>query len=261
MRILPPTITATLLVSLVIATAQAQGMAPVTVDPRALEPLGKTEPGKRPAPPPAHSTAPAKTTTSPGKPAPAAKAPAANSNSTVRIAPGAPGSLPVVPTNAPPPIVLPPPVVVPTRPATPPPPPTVAADAPGIAIPVAGGLRISFGTGRADLNPNTEASIRALVRGGPGIPPAAENASFTVTSFAAGTPEDPSTARRISLSRAEAVRSVLIGQGIASVRIYVRALGPASPGFADGPPDRTDIMTGPQIMPTQTSATTPAKRP
>jgi hypothetical protein len=125
---------------------------------------------------------------------------------------------------------------------------------------MAGGLRIGFGPGRADLNPSTEATIRALVRGGPGIPPAPENASFTITSFAAGTPEDPSTARRLSLSRATGVRSVLIAQGVASVRIYVRALGPASQGFADGPPDRADIVVGPPVMPAQTVAA-PAATP
>jgi hypothetical protein len=38
------------------------------------------------------------------------------------------------------------------------------------------------------------------------------------------------------------VRSVLISQGVPSVRIFVKALGPASPGFADGPPDRADIV-------------------
>ncbi len=120
-------------------------------------------------------------------------------------------------------------------------------------MPIPGGLRVGFGPGRADLNPVTEARIRDLVRGGPGIEPAAANASFTVTSFAAGTPEDPSTARRLSLSRATAVRSVLISQGIASIRIYVRALGPGQPGFTDGPPDRADVIVGPPVI----SASTP----
>jgi outer membrane protein OmpA-like peptidoglycan-associated protein len=120
-------------------------------------------------------------------------------------------------------------------------PATINADAPGAATPVPGGLRVTFGTGRADLNPTTEAAIRALVRGGANVTAASDTASFTITTFAPGTPEDPSTPRRLSLSRALTVRSVLISQGVASVRIYVRAFGPASLGFADGPPDRADI--------------------
>jgi outer membrane protein OmpA-like peptidoglycan-associated protein len=208
-------------------------MAQVTIDQRALEPLqpqnaapaspAKTEPAKPVAP----KTAAPKTAAP--KPKPAA------SGTTVRPQP------PVVPQNPPPDLTLPPPIVVPTRPVQPAAPAAINADAPGDATPVPGGLRVSFGTGRADLNPTTEGAIRALVRGGANIAAAPDTASFTITTFAPGTPEDPSTPRRLSLSRALTVRSVLISQGVASVRIYVRALGPASLGFADGPPDRADI--------------------
>ena len=58
-----------------------------------------------------------------------------------------------------------------------------------------------------------------------------------MNAWSAGTPDDPSTPRRLSLARALAVRAVLISEGVASPRIYVRALG------ADGgdPPDRAEI--------------------
>ena len=56
--------------------------------------------------------------------------------------------------------------------------------------------------------------------------------------YAAGTPEDPSTARRLSLSRALAVRSALMADGVTSSRIYVRALGATG---GDEAPDRVDL--------------------
>jgi outer membrane protein OmpA-like peptidoglycan-associated protein len=145
--------------------------------------------------------------------------------------------------------VLPPAIAVPTRPAAPAAPASVSADAPTSIAPLPGGMRVVFGAGRADLNPASEASVRALVHGGGTVAAAPDGSSFTITSFAAGTPEDPSTPRRLSLSRALTLRSVLISQGVASVRIYVRALGPTSTGFADGPADRADIIVAANPVP------------
>lgn len=234
-----------LLTSLGLASLPAT--AQVSVDPRALEPLKKTEP---PAPP--H--------TRPAHPAPAKKpepkpAPKPAGATTVRPNVTAPPQ-PTVPLAPPATVNIPPPLVVPTRPAQPSAPAAITADAPGEATPIAGGLRVTFGGGRADLNPASEAAIRALVRGGSGQPAPSETNSYTITTYAAGTPEDPSTARRMSLSRALAVRSVLISQGVTSVRIYVKALGPTSLGFADGPPDRADVSlaTNPVPPPATTAA-------
>jgi outer membrane protein OmpA-like peptidoglycan-associated protein len=56
--------------------------------------------------------------------------------------------------------------------------------------------------------------------------------------YAAGDDENASKARRLSLSRALAVSSFLIDQGVRSTRIVVRALGNKVP---DGIPDRVDI--------------------
>jgi hypothetical protein len=61
----------------------------------------------------------------------------------------------------------------------------------------------------------------------------------TVQAYAQGTKEDPSTPRRLSLSRGLAARAVLLNDGIASTRIYLRALGASDAG--DGPPNRVDV--------------------
>jgi hypothetical protein len=72
--------------------------------------------------------------------------------------------------------------------------------------------------------------------------PPGDATTFNVLAYAPGKPDDPSTARRISLSRAMAVRSALVASGVPSARIFVRALGEQ---FGDGPPDRVDIgVTG-----------------
>ena len=156
-----------------------------------------------------------------------------------------------VPKAPPLPVALPPPtLVVPARPPPPPTPVSVLPAAPGQALTIAGGARITFGPGQSDLNPATDAAIKALMHAAP----RSDATTFTVAAYAQGTPEDPSTARRLSLARALAVRSVLITEGVASVRIYVKALGPPSaalPQSQDGPPDRVDItVAGGQAPPT-----------
>ncbi len=160
-------------------------------------------------------------------------------------APAKPAPPPVrsvpVPVAPPPPPVLPPPITVPTRPAPPPAAVSVLPDAPGEATPEKAGLRLTFGPQRADLNPTTDAALRKLLHDAPvgGL------VTYNVTAYAAGNEDDPSTPRRISLARALAVRSVMITEGVPSIRIYVKALGapqPATSGAVpDGSPDRVDI--------------------
>ena len=149
-----------------------------------------------------------------------------------------------MPLTPPPAPVLPPPLVVPTRPPAPPSPAVVTADAPGSVAHIPDGVRITFGESRSDLNPATESALRLLAHAAPA------EASFNVAAFAPGIPEDPSTPRRTSLSRALTVRSVLIAEGVTSMRIYVKALG-AGAGLADGPEDRVDVtvMTPPPPPP------------
>ena len=176
------------------------------------------------------ATAPPATVLPKPKPKPATK-PAAKPTPKVAAA------KPTVPAAAPPAPVLPPPITVPTRPVTPPTPAVVVADAQGEATEQKDGLRVTFGPGSSDLNPRTDAAIRALVHAAPPF----ASVTFSVVALAPGTEEDPSTPRRLSLARGLAVRSILITEGIPSTRIYVRALGANPQAIAGGPPDRADI--------------------
>jgi outer membrane protein OmpA-like peptidoglycan-associated protein len=121
----------------------------------------------------------------------------------------------------------------------------VLADAPGIVAQIPDGTRITFGPQRSDLNPATDAAISDLAHKLP-------DGIFNLLAYAAGNSDDPSTPRRLSLSRALNARSVLIAAGIPSTHIYVRALGPNNtPPQPDIPPDRVDI--------TVTATQSPAK--
>ncbi|MCX7385014.1 MAG: hypothetical protein NT133_27155 [Alphaproteobacteria bacterium] len=80
-------------------------------------------------------------------------------------------------------------------------------------------------------------AIKAMARAGRTL-----NTIFNVTALAAGTADDPSAARRVSLGRGLAVRSLLITEGIASTRIYVRALGNNPEATGNDPADRADIV-------------------
>ena len=94
---------------------------------------------------------------------------------------------------------------------------------------------MTFGPDRADLNGATVQALRDFAR----TLKANEQETVNLVATAAGTADDPSTPRRLSLSRALAARSVLVNEGIASTRIYVRALGTNGP---EGPADRVDLI-------------------
>lgn len=145
-----------------------------------------------------------------------------------------PPPAPFVPLAPPPPPAIPPPIAVPARPAPPAPPVEIAADAAGAVTRIGEGLRLTFAPAGAALNPATAQALRELAAALPA------GASVTIAAFAPGTPEDPSSSRRLSLARALAARAALLAEGIASPRIFVRALG-ASPAIAEGPPDRVDL--------------------
>lgn len=202
--------------------------AQVTVDQRALEPLTPVEPG---------AAAPAKRL--PAKPAARVPAkPAAKPAVPAKLPPAPPPPPPVVPPTPPPLPVIPPPIVVPIRPVPAPVPAVVTADAPGEATAIGGGIRITFGAGRSDLNAATSDALRGLAKAASGT----AGTTFSVTAYASGTPEDISAPRRLSLSRALTVRSVLIAQGFASARIYVKALGASAANAVEGPADRVDVL-------------------
>jgi len=190
--------------------------------PAPRKPVAKAKPEPQPEPPPASAANPAP------NPAPPAKTPPAAAQG-----PRPTATLPV----APPPGVSLAPIVVepPAAKPEPPPAPPIAADAGGGVERTSDGLRVLFATSRTDLTPSTEAAIKAYLASVPHT----ESTSFNVTAYAAGSPEDPSTPRRLSLSRALAIRSVMLADGVASARIYLRALGAA---HGDGPVDRADLV-------------------
>jgi len=142
---------------------------------------------------------------------------------------------------APPPVAVIPPVQPPAPPAhaAPPAAPPVATNAATSAAATATGLRLTFTKGQSDLSPDSVTSIKQLVQSVPHT----DTTTYNVLAFASGDPDDPSVARRMSLSRALAVRSALRTDGVPSARIYLRALG--SEPEKDGPPDRVEInVTG-----------------
>jgi len=211
--------------------AAVPAAAQVSVDLHALEPLPAHNAPQprvvpRPARPkvnvPAASTSrtqpPAAVATTEPAPSPAGQAPVAAPLAT--MAPVQPVDVPA----APPPGAAP----VPTQTASLPPP---AAQAPKAAL---ANLRLAFGADQTDLSKESVAAIEGLLRTAyAGGPP-----SLTVIAYAAGKPDDPSSARRLSLARAMATRAELMNQGVPSRRITVRALGSQA---GDGPPDRVDI--------------------
>lgn len=222
--------------------AKAPVMAQVTMNKGALDalPREKPAPHRRPAPHPTTRPAPrahpaprpaAPQTSTPQTPTPPAQA----------TAPVEPAK-PAIPLTPPAILALPPPTPVPLANPAPPPTVPVADDAPGQARSITGGVRVTFGPDRVDLNPATVAALRDFAHGLADK----DGASINIYAYAAGNPEDPSAPRRLSLERALAARAVLINEGIASPRIYPRALGPAG-GNAD--PDRVDVVTGPPTPP------------
>ncbi len=111
----------------------------------------------------------------------------------------------------------------------------VLPKAPDIAPGVAGATRsIAFTSGAANLPADAEkvlASAVAELKANPAL-------RVQLRAYAAGDKSNESQARRLSLSRALAVRSWLVGQGVQATRIDVRALGNNVP---DGAPDRVDV--------------------
>ena len=107
---------------------------------------------------------------------------------------------------------------------------------PRVPLPPDGGqiLRIDFLGASTRLTPDAERRLGSLA-----ATMMESDGRLQLKAYAGGTVETLSSARRLSLSRALAVRSFLIEQGIRSTRIDVRALGRAED---DGPPERVDIV-------------------
>ncbi len=214
--------------------------AQVTVNPGALDLLPgkptKPEPRRQERERPERSTSERKhpernRSTKPPAPTPPAAAKAPEAPPPPQVA------KPALPTVPPAIAALPPPPPLPAPRGEAPAVAPVAADAPGTASPMPGGVRVTFGPGRQELNPVTETALRDLARRYAG-----DQGSISINAYASGAAEDPSTARRLSLGRALAARAVLINEGIASNRIYPKALGAAG---GDGGADRVDVVADP----------------
>jgi outer membrane protein OmpA-like peptidoglycan-associated protein len=134
---------------------------------------------------------------------------------------------------------------VPAIPAPPPPPevleetpsaPQIAERTPA-AQPLMEGqaLRIAFDVDSANLPEAAEADLKALAT----RLVKEENLRVQLLAYASSTEQGASQARRLSLSRALAVRSYLIEQGVRSTRMDVRALGDKS---EETPADRVDLV-------------------
>ncbi len=186
-------------------------------------------------------------------PKPAATQAAATAPSPVRQATKVPAR-PVLPTAQSPATAVTRPAVKQTSVAPPPPPaapaplaapaarqPTIAAALvpPKQAAPVArgddDGLRLLFDNGSAKLSDSARGNLQSLTE----KMGADEALQVQLVAYAEGTAETSSQARRLSLSRALAVRSFLIDQGVRSTRMDIRALGNKA---EDGPADRVDVV-------------------
>jgi outer membrane protein OmpA-like peptidoglycan-associated protein len=197
-------------------TIASGASAQVSVDLRALEDAPPAAPPARPAP------------RARAVPAPAAATPAENVVSAPAVVPPSPSApvataaLPALPVAKP----APPPLsslaaATPSPPASPPPPP----------------VRLVFAPEASALTSAQESAVRDMAR----AIPAPSLSAVTVTAYASGNPNDPSTPRRLSLARGMAVRAVLLESGILSAQIYVRALGAQPAGAVDEPADRVDL--------------------
>jgi hypothetical protein len=107
------------------------------------------------------------------------------------------------------------------------------ANRPDATTPVPGGsARLGFVGDGAELTAETRGQLRGIVeqlRKGP-------DARLRIEGFASG--EDANRARRLSLSRALAVRAYLMDEGLSSTRMDVYARGTQTEG---GPTDRVDL--------------------
>jgi outer membrane protein OmpA-like peptidoglycan-associated protein len=220
-------------------------LAQVTVDLHALDALpGNKTPETAPLPAPRRivtakprSSTTEQSTATPLPLPPEEPAPSEPSQSTPSPTTKPPAATPPAATlpTAPPPTVALAPVTPPSAaPSAPPPPPPISNSANSAASSTSAGLQVTFGAGQSDLSPDSATAIQNLVKSAP----TGDGTSYNVVAYAAGTPEDPSTARRLSLSRALAVRSALMAGGISSAHIYVRALGAPE---GDKTPDRADV--------------------
>jgi outer membrane protein OmpA-like peptidoglycan-associated protein len=233
----------------------AKKVAPVEEKPLPTEAAPKAEAAAPPPPPP-----PPPETQPPaaGKPA-EAKAGKEKAPETAAAPPPPPAKTETGKAEVPPP--PPPPPETGTKPANgakpaetaatpPPPPPPPAEGAPAAGTPPsevaaltppAQGIAldkptpIAFAVGSAALADQAKEKLGEVSR----TLSANSELRLQIVAYASGNDDNSSQARRLSLSRALAVRSYLIDNGIRSTRMDVRALGNK---FDTGPGDRVDLV-------------------
>ncbi|MFO1060497.1 MAG: OmpA family protein [Dongiaceae bacterium] len=109
------------------------------------------------------------------------------------------------------------------------------ASLPPAAAPTGNEVRIEFPAESAEIPEAAKAVLDSLAQ----QLGSDESERIQLLAYAAGSDDNASRARRMSLSRALAVRSYLIAKGVRSTRMDVRALGNNVQG---SPPDRVDII-------------------
>lgn len=114
-------------------------------------------------------------------------------------------------------------------------PPQTAALTPPAVAQRRGEARIAFPAGGTELPTGARGELDQLARRLAGD----EALRVQLNAYAAESGDQSSQARRLSLSRALAVRAYLIDKGVRSTRLDVRALGQPQD---DGPADRVDIV-------------------
>ena len=217
---------------------------PPLVDIRALDPSFLATRARAPAATPVQARKPARQA-EPAS-APAAAAPAAGA---AEVAAPPPASKPAEATPAAAAVALPALPSVEPAPSAPPETPPLAraaaaepqADAEAASAPPARpsapdqvAARLVFPAGSAELGGGLARRLDAVADG-----MNSGDGRLLLQAYAAADPSGASGARRLSLARALEVRSYLMGKGLKSAQIDVRALGGAA---AAGPADRVDVI-------------------
>ena len=230
-----------LLLVAVLGTGIVPAAAQVTTNQGALDSLGTQAPPAHAGAAPGHRAAHPQHRGAARTQAGGARATAqGQAQAKVRAAAHAPAA--TIPAAPPlPPVFRAPVINVPLHPPPPPPPVVVVQTAPGTVSPIDGGTRISFGAGVADVNPATMQGLHDFASRMKADPLARAD----LDAMSGGAADDPSTPRRLALARGLAARAVLINDGIASTRIYVRVMGVPAAGDASVPPDRVDLLLSP----------------
>ncbi len=201
---------------------------------RPVQPLQPAQPGTRTAavPPPAPTAPPAATPPTPQKVSPPVQEPQGTLPAPQTSAPPAPRPAPQPPVTAAPAPQAPAPKT-PVPQAEAPEPPRIVANKPAPA-PSGGTVTVRFKPGFSELDGPARRALAALAQ-----ELVRSNGRVQLKAYAGVNDGTPAEARRLSLSRALAVRSFLIEEGVRATRIDVRALGAPKDG---SDPERVEVI-------------------